>query len=91
MITTTLFKNGVVVASKKTSYEDIIKFERLEEVVREVMKEQHLSVIKELQNGSYDTLIWGERKKGEREGLVEKSMDEIILEYLASEDEEGQG
>ncbi len=87
VITTILFRGGVVIASKKTSYEDIIKFERLEEVVREIMREQHLSMIGELRKGVYDNLIWGEGKV--RGGLVEKSMDEIILEHLSSEEEEG--
>ena len=85
VITTTLFRGGTVVVSRKTSYGDIIKFERLEEVVREVMREQHLSVIEDLQKGRYDRLIWGERQET---GLKERSMDEIILEYLASEEDE---
>lgn len=87
VITTTLFKGGMVVASKRTSYEDIIKFERLEEVVREVMREQHLAVIEELQKGAYDALIWGERREREGSGLKGRSMDDIILEYLASEED----
>ncbi|MFQ5901369.1 MAG: hypothetical protein ACE5IH_07425 [Thermodesulfobacteriota bacterium] len=49
VISTVIFKEGRVIASKKTNYADIIKFERLEMVVKDLMNEQHLHVLKILQ------------------------------------------
>jgi len=94
MVITHIFLGGNVIATRKTSYEDIIKVERLEEVVREIMREQHLQMIKELRSGKYDHLIPGltpppapeAKKEGERRG--ERSLDEVILDYLAQELEE---
>lgn len=101
VITTLLFKGGVVIASKKTDYSDIIKFEGLDRVVREIMREQHAKVLKELKEGRYDSKIGidsrqrmeGEDKTAQTthlkrlEDAVEESMDDIILEYLATEEE----
>ncbi len=54
VITTLLFKGGVVLASKKTPYDDIIKFDRLDTVVRELMEEQHNSILSDLRAGLFD-------------------------------------
>ena len=50
-IVTLLYRGGAILASRKTSYADIIKFERLEKVVRELMEQQHKQVIKDLMAG----------------------------------------
>lgn len=53
-IITLLFIRGNIVARKKTSYADIIKHENLQDVVRELMQEQHKQMLRELKNGIYD-------------------------------------
>lgn len=53
-IITHVFVGGNILASKKTSYADIVKAERLEQIVRELMEEQHKSVLRNLINGVYD-------------------------------------
>jgi len=53
-IITHLFVGGNIVASKKTSYADIIKTANLSEVVRALMEEQHKEVLRNLLNGLYD-------------------------------------
>lgn len=58
VITTLVFRDGIVLASRRTSYADILKSDELDKVVREVMREQHASVIKDLMAGLFD-------KKGE--------------------------
>ncbi len=58
VITTLVFKNGTVLASRRVSYADIIRSDELNKVVREVMREQHAAVIKDLKAGLFD-------KKGE--------------------------
>ncbi len=52
-ITTLIFKGGTILGSKRTTYEDIVKMDKLEKVVREIMSEQHLAVIAELKKGAY--------------------------------------
>lgn len=56
-IITHLFVGGNILATKKTSYADIVKADRLEEVVTELMKEQHKELIKKLVSGSFDDSI----------------------------------
>jgi hypothetical protein len=54
-IITHLFVGGNILASKKTSYADILKTENLPQVVRELMEEQHKEMLRNLINGVYDS------------------------------------
>jgi hypothetical protein len=56
-IITHLYVGGNILATKKTSYADIVKADHLEEVVTELMKDQHKEVIKRLVSGVFDTSI----------------------------------
>jgi len=60
-IITLLYRGGVILASKKTSYADITKVDRLEEVVEELMKEQHKEMLRRLKSGDFDEIIAGRR------------------------------
>jgi hypothetical protein len=51
---THLFVGGNILASKKTSYADIIGADNLTAVVRELMEEQHKEMLRNLINGVYD-------------------------------------
>ncbi len=53
-ITSLLYHQGAILASRKTSYSDIIKADCLEEVVRELMMEQHKQMIRDLMQGKLD-------------------------------------
>ena len=53
-IITLLYRGGTILASKKTSYADILKIENLAQVVEELMKEQHKDVLRRLKNGEFD-------------------------------------
>ncbi|WP_242346657.1 hypothetical protein [Anaeromyxobacter terrae] len=55
-IITHLFVGGNILASKKTSYADIVGAENLAQVVRELMEEQHKEMLRNLVNGVYDDL-----------------------------------
>ena len=55
-IITHLFVGGNILASKKTSYADILNAENLAEVVRELMEEQHKEMLRNLINGVYDDI-----------------------------------
>jgi hypothetical protein len=47
---------GNILASKKTSYADIVGAENLAQVVRELMEEQHKEMLRNLINGVYDDI-----------------------------------
>lgn len=56
-IITLLYKGGTILASKKTSYSDIIKVDNLEQVVEELMKEQHREMLRRLKDGEFDSRL----------------------------------
>ncbi len=56
-IITLLYKGGTILSSKKTSYADITKVNNLEQVVEELMKEQHREMLRQLKNGEFDEII----------------------------------
>lgn len=49
-----LYFQGAILASRKTSYADILKADCLDEVVRELMMEQHKQMIRDLMQGKLD-------------------------------------
>lgn len=53
-IITLLYRGGVIINSKKTSYSDILKMDNLEVVVEELMKEQHKDMMRRLKSGEFD-------------------------------------
>ena len=56
-IITLLYRGGTILASKKTSYADIIKVDNLETVVEDLMKAQHREMLRLLKNGHFDELL----------------------------------
>ncbi len=58
-IITHLFVGGNILATKKSSYTDIVKSENLAELVREMMEEQHKQMLRNLINGTYDNVGGG--------------------------------
>lgn len=58
-IITHLFVGGNILATKKSSYTDIVKSENLSELVRDMMEEQHKQMLRNLINGSYDNVDRG--------------------------------
>jgi hypothetical protein len=133
-ITTHLFVGGNILASKKTSYAELVKAENLHELVRQLMEDQHKQMLRNVVSGIYDSLdstarayqpgqlapaVDGKRPKAAPaaaslppeveaarglstppqlndvgaqtlfgEDLIsEKSLDEVILSYLAGDSE----
>ena len=56
-IVTLLYHGGTILASRKTSYADIIKADHLEKVVEDLMKEQHKGMLRSLRSGEFDDII----------------------------------
>ncbi|MCK9420597.1 MAG: hypothetical protein M0R70_14590 [Nitrospirae bacterium] len=53
-VTSLLYLQGAILASRKTSYADILKADCLDEVVRALMMEQHKQMIRDLMHGKLD-------------------------------------
>ena len=72
-IITHLFVGGNILASKKTSYSDIVGAENLAQVVRELMEEQHKEMLRNLINGVYDDIdaAIGQQAQAYQPGQIE--------------------
>lgn len=62
-IITLLYREGVILSSKKTSYADILKIDNLEAVVEDLMKEQHKDMLRRLKSGEFDEKAFGTPKQ----------------------------
>jgi len=114
-ITSLLYLQGAILASRKTSYADILKADCLDEVVRELMMEQHKQMIRDLLKGRLnlnnaphestyasstgsapapDAPARAEEQPTpppsppSREPVKEKGLDDIILDFLAQEQQD---
>ncbi len=122
-VTTHVFLGGNIVASKRTSYAEVVGADNLAEVVRTLMEEQHKEMLRNLVNGVYDARrpdapppgtipaaptapsparapapappapaaspVAAPREPAFGEGIVTaRSLDEVILAYLAGERED---
>lgn len=94
-IVTILFQSGAILASRKTSYADIVKADNLPAVLKELMNEQHRKMIQDLQAGriSQVTSPPGPKPVVDRPPAPpaapggKKSLDDMILDYLADREE----
>ena len=109
-ITSLLYHRGAIIATRKTSYSDIIRADCLDEVVRELMMEQHKQVIRDFMQGKLETgqaplptaqpapepapkkkepppveVVKPAPAAEEIKETSEKSLDEVILDFLAQE------
>ena len=57
-IITLLYRGGVILSSKKTSYADILQMDNLEQVVEELMKAQHKEMMRRLKSGEFDVRVF---------------------------------
>jgi hypothetical protein len=78
VIVTLLYSKGAILASKKTSYADIISEPDYERKVRELMKAQHKVMIKELIAGKYT----GDQKAETEEAKAKVKVEEKIKGVL---------
>jgi hypothetical protein len=104
-ITSLLYHGGAIIGTRKTSYADILRADILDEVVRELMMEQHKQVIRDFMQGKLESgkpqqtapsapePMPTQAKKeppsspavAEIKETGEKSLDEVILDFLAQE------
>lgn len=62
-IITLLYRGGVILGSIKTSYADILRIDNLEQVVEELMKEQHKQMMRRLKSGEFDERICSDQRR----------------------------
>ena len=72
-IITLLYKGGAILASKKTSYADILKMENLDSVVEELMKDQHKAMMRRLKAGEFDKRAFQTPPSAKESGKVKPS------------------
>jgi hypothetical protein len=97
VIVTLLYIKGTILASKRTSYAHLASDPRCKDAVREMMKEQHKNMIKELVRGVHtgeEKPEPAEKKEGaeqEEEAPAEepgpkkqivKSLDDILIDHI---------
>ena len=96
IIVTLLYIKGTILASKKTSYSHLIGAKDIKKSVRELMKEQHKAILKELIAGKYTGDEPAEGKEEKKEEMVsvasmadpeikktkDKTLDDILLDYI---------
>jgi len=97
IVITLLYYKGTILASKKFSYADLTASPDYKDKVRELMKEQHKGMIKELIRGLYTkdqdnspsenaATEVDEPESPEIEGpprqQISKSLDDVLLDYI---------
>jgi ketol-acid reductoisomerase len=70
-IITLLYRGGIIISSKKTSYADIIRMDNLEKVVEELMKDQHKEMLRRLKSGEFDERAFGPTSSMTQESTAE--------------------
>jgi len=112
IITSLMYHQGAILARRQTSYADIIKADCLDDVVRELMMEQHKQMIRDLMQSKLEVNANASAAMApapaaakaapvppspvvktappppppKEEEVKEKSLDDIILEFLSQED-----
>jgi hypothetical protein len=96
VVVTLLYIRGTILASKKTSYAHLVSDPAYKEAVRELMKEQHKTMIKELIRGVHTgqespeppesqaapEAAQAEQPEPEQKQQASKSLDDILLDYI---------
>ena len=111
-ITSLMYHQGAILARRQTNYADILKADCLEDVVRDLMKEQHKQMIRDLMQGKLEVNVNAPASMApapaaakaapappppavktappapppKAEEVKEKSLDDVILEFLSQED-----
>jgi len=98
VIITLLYLKGTILASKKTNYSHLAASPDYKEKVRELMKEQHKAMLRELiagrhtqtetpsgpkyENTATEQTQDNAGKQAEPKGQIAKSLDDILLDYI---------
>lgn len=89
-VITLLYRGGTILASKKSTYHDILSFENRDEMVDEMMKNQHKGMLRSLKNGEFDQII-AQRFGGvapQPAGGAERGLQETLVDLFGAPPEE---
>ncbi len=89
-VETLVYKGGEILDARRTNYSHIVADGYDEQKIISLIEEQHRTVISEIRGGKYDkTKAPGAAADplAEAIGDNKKSLDQVILDYLASEEE----
>ena len=98
VIITLLYLKGTILASKKTNYSHLVDSPDYKEKVRELMKEQHKAMLRELIAGKHtatepasgtknedmptEQTEFNAGQQAEPKSQIARSLDDILLDYI---------
>ncbi len=87
VIETLVYKGGEILEARRVTYGELLKDGYDEKRIIAMIEEQHREVITEIKQGKYDKGASYDPLAAE--GIIDtkKSLDQVILDYLASEEE----
>jgi len=105
VVVTLLYRKGAILASKKSSYADLLEKENYQHQLMDLMKNQHRSIMREVLAGKYEDTPGAPDAVPEDEAAVEAapeappleealaadSLDRQIMEYLENFAEQKRG
>jgi hypothetical protein len=87
MVESLIYKGGEILGARRTAYSKFLTNGYEEKAVVKFMEEQHRSVIDEVRRGRYAKTKGG-GILGDDTNLSDQSLDQVILNYLASHKKE---
>jgi hypothetical protein len=89
IVETLVYKGGEILDARRTSYQELVDDGYDEKKIISLIEEQHRSVISEIKVGKYDknAVMVAQDPLGEELIDARKSLDQVILDYLAAEAE----
>lgn len=85
-VETLIYRGGIILYAKRTPYNHVLNNESIEDVVTKLMEKQHQTMISEIKSGKFDD---DKEKTFGSELISDRSLDEVILDYLATEKNDG--
>ncbi len=82
IVETLVYHNGEILLSRRLGYGHLAKKSDIRKRIKVIMKNQHDEVITELKGGKFMHLL-----SMETQSMNDVSLDEMVLEYLASNEE----
>jgi hypothetical protein len=86
MVESLIYKGGEILGARRTAYAKFLPNGYDEKAVIKFMEEQHRSVIEEVKRGRYSK---GKGVLGDETALADQSLDQVILNYLATNKKDG--
>jgi hypothetical protein len=86
MVESLIYKGGEILGARRTSYAKFLPNGYDEKAVVKFMEEQHRSVIDEVKRGRYSK---AKGVLGDETNLADQSLDQVILNYLATSKKDG--